>query len=225
MKAATIVAALAGTASANLIHLPKIAARATASSSASSASGTSSGSLPTITTKGNAFFAGDSRFYIRGVDYQPVSSSDISTIRASNKCTDDNSSFVVQQGGSSEATDPLADESTCSRDIPYFQKLGLNTIRVYTVDNSANHDKCMGLLADAGIYLALDVNSPKYSLNRAKPEVSYNSDYLQSVFATIDAFANYSNTLLFFSGNEVINSDNSTTAAPYVKVSRTFGSL
>lgn len=74
MKAATLVAALAGTASANFLHLPKIAARATSSSSASSASGTSSGSLPTVTTKGNAFFAGDSRFYIRGVDYQPVSS-------------------------------------------------------------------------------------------------------------------------------------------------------
>ncbi|KAI7015365.1 1,3-beta-glucanosyltransferase [Hortaea werneckii] len=199
MKAATVVAALAGTASANFLHLPKIAARATSSSSASSASGTSSGSLPTVTTKGNAFFAGDNRFYIRGVDYQPVSSSDART------------------GGSSEATDPLADESICSRDIPYFQKLGLNTIRVYTVDNSKNHDKCMSALADAGIYLALDVNSPKYSLNRAEPEVSYNSDYLQSVFATIDAFAGYSNTLLFFSGNEVINSDNSTTSAPYVK--------
>lgn len=114
----------------------------------------------------------------------------------------------------------MADESVCSRDIPYFQKLGLNTIRVYTVDNSKNHDKCMSALADAGIYLALDVNSPKYSLNRAEPEVSYNSDYLQSVFATIDAFAGYSNTLLFFSGNEVINSDNSTTSAPYVKVCR-----
>lgn len=83
----------------------------------------------------------------------------------------------------------------------------------------------MSALADAGIYLALDVNSPKYSLNRAEPEVSYNSDYLQSVFATIDAFAGYSNTLLFFSGNEVINSDNSTTAAPYVKVCRTSAPL
>ena len=51
----------------------------------------------------------------------------------------------------------------------YFKKLGLNTIRVYTVDNSANHDECMNALAEAGIYLALDVNTPKYSLNRATP--------------------------------------------------------
>lgn len=93
----------------------------------------------------------------------------------------------------------------------------MNTIRVYTVDNTASHDECMSLLADAGIYLALDVNTPKYSINRADPKPSYNDVYLQNVFATIDAFAKYDNTLLFFSGNEVINDDLTTSAAPYVK--------
>lgn len=29
------------------------------------------GSLPPVTTDGNAFWAGDERFYIRGVAYQP----------------------------------------------------------------------------------------------------------------------------------------------------------
>lgn len=75
----------------------------------------------------------------------------------------------------------------------------------------------MNALAAAGIYLVLDVNTPLYSLNRANTAESYNSVYLQSIFATIDAFANYTNTLAFFSGNEVINSDNTTSAAPYVK--------
>ena len=28
-------------------------------------------SLTSVTIKGNAFYAGDNRFYIRGVDYQP----------------------------------------------------------------------------------------------------------------------------------------------------------
>ena len=68
-----------------------------------------------------------------------------------------------------------------------------------------------------GIYLALDVNTPKYSINRADPGASYNPTYLQSIFATIDAFAKYSNTLLFFSGNEDINNANNTKTAPYVK--------
>ncbi|KAG9680707.1 beta-glucanosyltransferase, partial [Aureobasidium melanogenum] len=155
------------------------------------ASGTSSGSLPTVTVKGNAFFAGNDRFYIRGVDYQP--------------------------GGSSDAKDPLADEAGCQRDIKYFKQLGINTIRVYTVDNSVNHDTCMNALAEAGIYVALDVNTPLYSIRRDKPAISYNAVYLQSLFATVDAFANYTNTLLFFSGNEVINDGNTTDCAPYIK--------
>ena len=138
-----------------------------------------------------AFFAGDERFYIRGLDYQP--------------------------GGSSKLVDPIADIDLCKRDVAKFKELGLNTIRVYSVDNTANHDECMAELADAGIYLALDVNTPDYSINRKDPKPSYNEVYLQSIFATVDAFAKYTNTLLFFSGNEVINDGPSSKSAPYVK--------
>ncbi|KAK5074807.1 1,3-beta-glucanosyltransferase [Lithohypha guttulata] len=148
-------------------------------------------SVTPITVKGNAFFQGNNRFYIRGVDYQP--------------------------GGSSDVADPIADTNGCKRDIEYFKQLGLNAIRVYTVDNTADHDECMNALADAGIYLILDVNTPKYSINRADPNPSYNAVYLQSVFATVDKFQGYSNTLAFFSGNEVINDPPSSAAAPYVK--------
>lgn len=147
--------------------------------------------LTAVTVKGNAFFQGDSRFYVRGVDYQP--------------------------GGSSKLVDPLADADTCKRDIAKFTDLGLNTVRVYSVDNSVDHDECMNTLADAGIYVVLDVNTPKYSINRADPEVSYNDIYLQNVFSTVEMFAKYDNTLAFFSGNEVINDGPSSKAAPYVK--------
>ncbi|SPQ22085.1 6c4a97ef-3d61-433b-8566-22f8f43f90ce [Thermothielavioides terrestris] len=149
-------------------------------------------SLPTVTMSGNAFWQGKDRFYIRGIDYQP--------------------------GGSSAMADPLADPNVCKRDIAEFKKLGVNTVRVYITDNSANHDECMNELADAGIYAIIDANNPLYSLNRLDPGPSYNTLYLQSVFATIDAFIKYDNTLAFFSGNEVINDNvNSTLAAPYVK--------
>jgi hypothetical protein len=87
----------------------------------------------------------------------------------------------------------------CQRDVQYFKQLGINTVRVYTVDNSANHDDCMKALADAGIYLALDVNTPAYSLNRADNASiarSYNDVYLQFIFSTIDAFAQYADLLL-----------------------------
>jgi len=155
---------------------------------------TSSGALPTVTVKGNAFFAGDERFYVRGVAYQP--------------------------GGAADAADPLINIPNLTRDVANFKKLGINTIRVYTVDNSASHDEGMKLLADAGIYLALDANTPEFSLNRQDNQTlyqSYNENYLQSIFATIDAFAKYSNLLLIINGNEVINERNNTIAAPYIK--------
>jgi hypothetical protein len=126
----------------------------------------------------------------------------------------------VHLGGASDAQDPLLDIANLRRDVANFKSLGINTIRVYTIDNSQNHDEGMKMLDDAGIYLALDANTPKYSLNRetgATLHRSYNDVYLQNVFATIDAFADYNNLLLLFSGNEVINERNNTIAAPYIK--------
>lgn len=120
-------------------------------------------------------------------------------------------------GGSSANSDPLADPSGCARDIPYFQKLGINTIRVYAIDNTANHDECMNALSAVGVYLVLDVDNSMYSLNRNAPAKSYNSVFLQSIFATIDSFAGYNNTMAFLSGNEVVNNANNTDCAPYVK--------
>ncbi|KAF2664351.1 hypothetical protein BT63DRAFT_418461 [Microthyrium microscopicum] len=80
---------------------------------------------PPVTVKGNAFFTGEKRFYIRGMDYQP--------------------------GGPSDLTDAIADPALCSRDISKFRALGISTIRIYTVGNSKSHDECMRLLAEAGI--------------------------------------------------------------------------
>ncbi len=48
--------------------------------------------------------------------------------------------------------DPLTDSAACKRDIPFLQKLGVNAIRVYSVDSSKNHDDCMSALSSAGIY-------------------------------------------------------------------------
>ncbi|KAK0620258.1 Glucanosyltransferase-domain-containing protein [Immersiella caudata] len=145
-----------------------------------------------VTAKGNAFYVGNQRFYVRGVDYQP--------------------------GGSSANLDPLADPDVCKPDIEKFIKLGINVIRVYSTDNAKDHTECMNLLADAGIYVVLDANNPLYSINREKPAPSYNAEYLQSVFATIDEFAKYDNTMAFFSGNEVIHDLVETTrAARFVK--------
>lgn len=67
-------------------------------------------SFQTVTVKGNAFFAGKDRFYIRGVDYQPGKS----FIVAGSTGVTDGSNAI---GGSSDLVDPIANSDTCKRDI------------------------------------------------------------------------------------------------------------
>ncbi|KAK8440646.1 hypothetical protein RJF_1857 [Candidozyma auris] len=132
-------------------------------------------------------------FYIKGVDYQPGGSS----VTSQNK-------------------DPLSDPDICARDIALFQQLGINTIRVYTVNPDLDHDVCMTLLASAGIYLVLDVNSPQQArhLNRYEPWSTYTAEYLQNVFKVVEQFGNYNNTLGFFAGNEIVNDKISAAHSP-----------
>jgi len=136
-------------------------------------------------------------FFIKGVDYQPGGSAN------------------VEKGG-----DPLTDPDKCARDIALFQRLGINTIRVYSVDPTQNHDECMTMLAAAGIYLVLDVNSPleNQHLNNELPWTTYTPMYLEHVFGVMEVFSGYDNMLAFLAGNEVIFDTKSAKASPnYVK--------
>ena len=61
-----------------------------------------------VLTSYTAFFAGNNRFYIRGVDYQP----------GKTRLPFAASSLLIKiPGGSSDAVDPIADKATCTRDI------------------------------------------------------------------------------------------------------------
>ena len=120
----------------------------------------------------------------------------------------------------SELNDPLSDPDKCARDIILFQELGINTIRIYSINAHLNHDKCMTMLAKAGIYLFLDVNSPlpHHHLNRYEPWNSYNLYYFENVFKVVEQFSHYNNTLGFIAGNEIVNDPiSASVAAPYVK--------
>lgn len=55
--------------------------------------------------------------------------------------------------------DPLIDKAQCQRDVDLMKTIGVNTIRVYHVDPDANHDACMKVFADAGIYAMIDMDT------------------------------------------------------------------
>jgi hypothetical protein len=55
--------------------------------------------------------------------------------------------------GSSSFIDTISDELSCTRDIPYLQRLGINVLDVRDVDNKTDHSSCMSLLQSAGIYV------------------------------------------------------------------------
>ncbi|KAL1597985.1 Glycolipid anchored surface protein 4 precursor [Paraconiothyrium brasiliense] len=126
------------------------------------------------------------RFMIVGVDYQPGGQA----------------GYKPQEG-----SDPLTNKDVCLRDAIMLQKLGANTIRVYNVDPTLNHDDCASIFNSAGIYMIIDVNGPQSgeSINRAEPWTSYHKDYLKRIFGVVENFMAYPNTLAFFSANEVMN--------------------
>ncbi|KAF2754567.1 hypothetical protein EJ05DRAFT_145154 [Pseudovirgaria hyperparasitica] len=140
-----------------------------------------------------------SRFMLLGVDYQPGGQA----------------GYKPQEG-----SDALTDGDVCLRDAIVMQNLGVNTIRVYNIDPSLNHDKCASIFNAAGIYILMDVNSPfgGESIDRSNPSSSYHVGYLERVFRVVEAFKGFPNTLGFFAANEVMN-DVGTSAdnPPYIR--------
>ena len=68
--------------------------------------------------------------------------------------------------------------------------------------------------------MLIDVNSPlpNQSLDPGNLASSYSSTYLNHIFAVVEAFHNYPNTLGFFSGNEVMNTPaTGGTVPPYLR--------
>jgi 1,3-beta-glucanosyltransferase GAS1 len=134
--------------------------------------------------QGSHFFhnTSGSQFLVRGAFYSD-----------SGRTTGITSSFI----------DVLADDSFCSRDVPYFQRLGINTLIILDVDTTAVHTSCMQKLRDAGIYVLIQLNGrvrKAYTYNGI-PYVTWDYRFYDHFRNVIDGFQQYPNTLGFFLGS------------------------
>ncbi|KAI9680750.1 MAG: 1,3-beta-glucanosyltransferase gas1 [Caeruleum heppii] len=151
-----------------------------------------------IIIKGSKFFykTNGTEFFMKGVAYQEDYAGN-------------------GTAGSNTYIDPLADPEKCRRDVPLLRDLSTNTIRTYAIDPTKDHDECMQLLEDAGIYVISDLSEPNLSIVRDSPV--WNSELYDRYIAVVDVLSKYSNVIGFFAGNEVSNAANNTAASPFVK--------
>lgn len=198
---------------------------------------------PSIVIEGNKFYyANDgSRFYIKGIAYQQTADSalileqklsfqkeqniipnlEMNRHLGSHNSNISDASYELNtfekemEISGVRYVDPLADETSCLRDIPHFIDLNVNVIRVYSIDPKANHAVCMSALANAGIYVLVDLSEPFTSINRQNP--SWDTDLFDRYKAVVDSLAKYNNVLGFFAGNEVTNDKTNTEASAFVK--------
>lgn len=99
--------------------------------------------------------------------------------------------------------------------MPLLRELGTNAIRTYAVDPTADHDVCMALLEEAGIYVVSDLGEPRLSIETDDPQ--WNVGIFQRYKDVVDELGSYRNVIGFFAGNEVTTNRSNTPASAYVK--------
>ncbi|EPQ28890.1 uncharacterized protein PFL1_03691 [Pseudozyma flocculosa PF-1] len=166
-----------------------------------------SAAIPQITRRGKYLYDGDNRFYIKGIAYQEAAA-----VAESTQANEENGGFPEPDS----YTDPLALPEACARDVANLRDLGVNTVRVYSVNSALDHDACMKSFSDAGIYVILELALPlNGSINRAEP--TWDVGLLDLYITTIDAFAGYDNLLAVGLANEVVTQSSNANAAPFIK--------
>ncbi|KAI0181593.1 Glucanosyltransferase-domain-containing protein [Hypoxylon sp. FL1284] len=150
-----------------------------------------------ITIKGRYFWRDDKRFMLNGFSYQPGS----------------------VQDGVWKHVDPLANSQlpTLQRSLPVLRELKINTLFVYYIDETQNHDLAMYTLAAYGIYVLPCLCGQSRQLKADMLSETYTAQLLSSCFEAVDAMSRYNNTLGFMIANQYIDSCNATFAAPYLR--------
>jgi hypothetical protein len=163
--------------------------------------------MPHIITKGNKFFDAESglEFRMKGMAYSPTpNSGEMSTVKNYDWTVDDH-------------------EDIWSKHLEVMKDLGVNTIRLYSVDPSKSHDKFMCAASEAGIYVLVGMAAPceNCSVQEAVPPKCYPDEMFTRMQMVYNAFAVYDNTLGFSVANEPnlisIDGDKGEAVAPCVK--------
>ncbi|KAL2366528.1 hypothetical protein RJZ56_000573 [Blastomyces dermatitidis] len=109
--------------------------------------------------------------------------------------------------------DPLVDPEQCKLDSSLMKELGANAIRVYHVDPNGDPDECMKALADAGIYLFVDLDDFPTQIEEQSP--IWSQKQVDAFKLTLDELQKYGNTAGVFVGSEVFTVANDSAASPY----------
>ena len=111
--------------------------------------------------------------------------------------------------------DPLVDTAQCTLEAESMANIGTNSIRVYHVNPWANHDGCMSVFAQKGIYVWLDLDTFNTTILQNAP--TWTNVQFWEFARVMDAFQQYDNLGGFWIGNEFITSLDGSGAAPFIK--------
>jgi hypothetical protein len=156
-----------------------------------------------IVTKGNKLFdsATGVEFRIKGMAYYPRPNvGNLSVVTGYDFTTDDY-------------------EAIWKPHLEIMKDLGVNTIRLYSVDPGKSHDKFMCAASDAGIYVLVGMSAPCLGchITDDPPPKCYTDEMATRSQMIYNAFAVYDNTLGFSVGNENNLQPGQTVTAPCVK--------
>ncbi|CAG8957627.1 hypothetical protein HYFRA_00010494, partial [Hymenoscyphus fraxineus] len=138
-----------------------------------------------LTIKGSKFFADGQQFFLKGVAYQGT------------------------------PDDPLIDATQCQIDADLMKSIGTNSIRVYHINPFKNHDDCMKIFADAGIYLWLHLDTFNTSIVSDAP--TWTPRQFTAFTEVLDVMHQYENVGGFWIGNEVVAKPTQANASPFIK--------
>jgi hypothetical protein len=95
-----------------------------------------------------------------------------------------------------EFTDPLIDETACTRAVEKLVQIKTNVIYVEAINPQLEHSKCMEAFADAGIYVLAALVPP--FVNEPTPQSAWDTTAYNYSTAIIDNMGKYTNLLGFY---------------------------